>query len=137
VQLTTLNIDGIEIHPCEHAMNLGVIFDQHLNMTKRVDQIIRNSYFELRDIGRMRNSLSMETTKTLVHTLVTSKLDYCNGPPYSQLPNKHDVMANFFGNFEIEKRLKNTHHKQFYKKNKCIGHQSTIMIIPQSCLLGS
>ncbi len=108
VQLPPLNIDGTEIHPSEYAMNLGVIFDRHLNMKKRVDQIMQKAYFHLREIGRIRKSLSMETTKTIMHALVTSTFDYCN------------VLLNGISGDLIKKlqRIQNTAARMICKKGK-------------------
>ena len=38
----------------------------------------KGSYYEIGNIGQIRPSKLMTLTKTLVHTLVTSRLDYCN-----------------------------------------------------------
>ena len=58
--------------------NLGVIYDQHISMTQHVNSVCRIGYYHLRNIGRIRRYLSHDSAKTLVHALVTSRLDYCN-----------------------------------------------------------
>ena len=58
--------------------DLWVIYDQHLRMTQHVNSVSRTGYCHLRNIGRIRRYLSHDSTKTLVHALVTSRLDYCN-----------------------------------------------------------
>ena len=51
--------------------DLGVIYDQHLNMSQRVHSVCRTGYYHLRNIGRIRRYLTLDATKTLVHALVT------------------------------------------------------------------
>jgi len=58
--------------------NLGVMFDSNMTMTQQVTSICRSVYAQLRSIGRIRRYLSKDATKSLVHGLVMSRLDYCN-----------------------------------------------------------
>ena len=60
------------------AKNLGVTFDPELRMDLHVNNITRSCFFQLRQLRSIRLSLTMEATKTLVHSLVSSHLDYCN-----------------------------------------------------------
>ena len=68
--------------------DLGVIYDQHLNMSQHVHSVCRTGYYHLKNIGRIRRYLTLDATKTLVHALVTSILDYCNSLLYG-LPANH------------------------------------------------
>ena len=70
--------------------DLGVIYDQHLNMSHHVHSVCRTGYYHLRNIGRIRRYLTLDATKTIVHALVTSRLDYCNLLLYG-LPANHLV----------------------------------------------
>ena len=58
-----------------------------MKLEKQVNNVSKVSYFHLRKITRVRNRLSQSITKTLVNTLVTSRLDYCNSL-LSSLPKK-------------------------------------------------
>ena len=40
--------------------------------------------FHLRNVSKIHTFLTLETTKTIVHAFVTSKLDYCNFLLYDQ-----------------------------------------------------
>ena len=73
-----VTVDGSSIEPSTAVRNLGVIFDQHLTMEKQVNSVARSCFFHLRNIGRLRNCLTIDATKSLVNGLVTSRLDYCN-----------------------------------------------------------
>ena len=69
--------------------DLGVFYDQHLNMSQHVRSLCRTGYYHLRNIGRIRRYLTQDATKTLVHALVTSRLDYCNNSLLYGLPANH------------------------------------------------
>ena len=64
---------------CVH--NQGV-----MTMTQQVTSICRSGYAQLRSIGCIRRYLSNDATKSLVHGLVMSSLDYCNAL-ISRLPD--------------------------------------------------
>ena len=88
--------------PAQEAKNLGCWFDQQLSMGTQINTICSASYshFHLHNITCIRKYLSTESTKKLVHTLVTSRIDYCNSlllcfaantacPKHSHAPNLH------------------------------------------------
>ena len=60
------------------ARNLGVIVDSELGLKEQVNKLCQLAYLEIRKIGSIRQYLSVEATKTLVSSLVPSRLDYCN-----------------------------------------------------------
>ena len=60
------------------ACNLGVIFDSELSLKEQMNELYQLAYLEIRRIGSIRQYLSVEATKTLVFSLVLSRLDYCN-----------------------------------------------------------
>ena len=72
------------------ARNLGVIFDSELSLKEQVNKPCQLANLEIRRIGSIRRYLSVEATKTLVSSLVLSRLDYCNallaGSPQVLLP---------------------------------------------------
>ena len=64
------------------AKNLGVTLDPELRMDLHVNNITRSCFLLLRQLRSIRRSLTMEATKTLVHSLVSSRVDYCNSILY-------------------------------------------------------
>ena len=58
--------------------NLGALLDSNLDMEQQVNSVCKSAYAQLRSIGHIRPYLSNNATKTLVNSLVTSRLDYCN-----------------------------------------------------------
>ena len=53
-------------------------------MLPHVTATCKSAFFHLRNISKIRNFLTSDTTKTVVHAFVTSKLDYCNSLLYGQ-----------------------------------------------------
>ena len=58
--------------------NLGVTFDSELGMDLHVNNITWSCFYHLRQLRSIRRSLSTDATKTLVHSLISSRVDYCN-----------------------------------------------------------
>ena len=56
------------------ACNLGVIFDSELALKEQVNKLCQLAYLETRRIGSVRQCLSVEATRTLVSSLVLSRL---------------------------------------------------------------
>ena len=61
-----------------HVRNIGVIFDSTLSMTHHISAICRTAYMHLHDISRIRRYLTPESTKSLEHAFIMSRLDYGN-----------------------------------------------------------
>ena len=68
--------------------NLGSWFDHNLEMSSHLSKQCASAFYHLHNISRIRKFLSTDTTKALVHTFVTSRVDYCNSLLYS-LPASH------------------------------------------------
>ena len=66
------------IHDVPWVKNLGVFFDTTLTMDKHCTAVSRACYFHLRNIGRIRPYITQDACRTLVSSLVTSRLDYGN-----------------------------------------------------------
>ena len=54
------------------------MFDDHMQMDAHISYICRTIHFHLLNIGAIRNLLTDSATEQLIHSLVTSRLDYCN-----------------------------------------------------------
>ena len=55
-----------------------MIFDDKLSMKQQVSKICQSAYLELRRISSVRHVLTVDATKTLVTSLVLSRLEHCN-----------------------------------------------------------
>ena len=66
------------VHAVSAARNIGVIMDSKLTLADHVNSVCKSSYAQLRNISQIRKYLTQEATATLVHSLVTSRLDNMN-----------------------------------------------------------
>ena len=76
--MPTILIGQDGISPATTARNLGVIFDTTLSLRPHISTVVKAAFFQLRRIARIRRFLTLSATKTLVHSLISSCLDYCN-----------------------------------------------------------
>ena len=77
-QVESLTLGNEEIKTSSTARNLGVTIDSTRQLDTHIANILRICYFYLSWIRNIRKFISTEVTKTLVHALVLSRLDYCN-----------------------------------------------------------
>ena len=78
LEINSIKVDDIAVKAVDHARNLGVMFDKHMGMEKQVNKMCKNVYFNIRNIARIRKSLTKTDLKTVVNSLVTPHLDYGN-----------------------------------------------------------
>ena len=77
----------IEIGSCQipissSVKNLGVCFDKHIALDNQITNICCALHFHLRNIGSIRKFLTDSAAAQLVHSLVSSRLDFCNALLY-------------------------------------------------------
>ena len=77
-----MHVEQSEIITEESITNLGVIMDQYLKLDRHANKAFKVRMFHLRNISKIRRSLTTEACKLLIHALVTSRLDYCNSILY-------------------------------------------------------
>ena len=70
----------------EYVRNLGVIFDKRFDFCRHVNNLVKCSFYHIRNIAKIRGYLTKSLAETLVHAIVSSRLDFCNSLLYG-LPN--------------------------------------------------
>ena len=70
--------------------DLGVTFDQFFNFDYYITVICRSTYFHISNIGKIRNLLSYNACSTIIHALISCRLDYCNSLLYNVPTHKTD-----------------------------------------------
>ena len=78
----SLSIDGHSVTPSALVRNLGLYMDPALSFKPHINHITKTSFFHLRNIARLRPTLSPSAAETLIHAFITSRLDYCNSILY-------------------------------------------------------
>ena len=76
--LSNVQIGSECIKQSNTVRNLGVSLDQTLSYGEHVSKLCKSSHYHLRNISKIRKYLDENSTETLVHAFVSSKLGYCN-----------------------------------------------------------
>ena len=83
----TLTVGEHNIKQSAHIRSLGVKLDPEITIESQIADVCKSAYYHLRRTNKIRRYLTEDSTKTLVHSLVTGRLDYCNSL-YSGLTSK-------------------------------------------------
>ena len=74
-----LDRDEEPVQPSKVVKSLGVLFDEYLTFEDHINNIIRCTNIHLRNLSVIASKLNYELKRQLIHCLIFSKLDYCNG----------------------------------------------------------
>ena len=77
-----ITINNNVIQRSKSVRNSGFYLDEFLNMQSHISKLCQLIHCSLRNIGHVRNLIDDETCKMLVHSLITSRMDYCNSLLY-------------------------------------------------------
>ena len=82
-QLEKVNISEIKvgsdvIKPVQSTHNLGVMFDSSLSMRDHVNQVCKKGYHQLTKVWQIKKYMDKPALASVVHSFVTSGMDYCN-----------------------------------------------------------
>ena len=73
-----IRIGDENISPSKEAKNIGFVFDRLMDCKSQINQTCKSGWYHLRNIGRIRPYLNEKSTKTLVHSFITSRIDINN-----------------------------------------------------------
>ena len=76
--LTGVNICGQLVDTSPVIRDLGFTINSDLTMTSQVASVCRSAYYHLSRMAKIRDSVSTTVCKSLIHGLVTSRIDYGN-----------------------------------------------------------
>ena len=80
ISIPSITVNGVIVPVLNEPVgNLGAVFDPNMNMSGHVSKVIKSANYHLRNIGKIRKFLNTDTTKSAIVSLVTSRLDHCNG----------------------------------------------------------
>ena len=68
----------IQISPVLSARNLGAYFDSNMTLVPFINNTCKSAFSQLYNIRRIRKYLTTDISNTLVHAMITSRIDYCN-----------------------------------------------------------
>ena len=72
----------VDIEVSDEVTCLGVVLDSTLTFAANVKKRAGSCLHQLRQLRAVRHTLSVDVAKTLVHALITTRVDYCNSVPY-------------------------------------------------------
>ena len=82
LSVNSVTIGNCQTNFCASARDLGIILDSELSMKGQISAMCQSSFYHLRNISRIRKYLTRSATETLVHALISSRLDYGNSLLY-------------------------------------------------------
>ena len=82
VQTDSISVGESRISSSKEVRNLGTWLDNTLSMSTQVSKVASSCFYYIYNIRRIRKYLSREVCETLVNSLITSRLDYCNSLLY-------------------------------------------------------
>ena len=77
-----IKISGFDISPSKSARNIGVIFDESVSLDLHITSVCKSCFYHIHNIWKIRKFLSLKSCEILVHSFVSSKLDFCNSLLY-------------------------------------------------------
>ena len=81
-----MSVGDTQLVPCESAKYLGVVLDSLLSLRSHIDSIVKTCNFHVHNLYTIKDFVSRKNLVTLVHSLIVSKVDYCNSL-FIGLPN--------------------------------------------------
>ena len=82
VNISSITVGNSAIMKSSVVRNLGSYIDDKLSMNSHINKVCNASFYYLHDIRRIRKHLSRDSSETLIHAFVSSRLDYCNSLLY-------------------------------------------------------
>ena len=81
-ELQSLTVGNEEVDVTKCVRLLGVDFDSHLTLKQHVRNTAKNCFYTLKNMFKIRRCINETAAKAIVHTMIISKLDYCNAILY-------------------------------------------------------
>ena len=78
IQPPCLRVGNHNITPSDSVRNIGVTFDNHMDMEQHVKNMCRQAFIQLRHISRLRPVMDRRTLECIVHAFISSRLDFSN-----------------------------------------------------------
>jgi len=83
VSSMTITLTDVVIQVSDTVTCLGVVIDSLLTFAENVKKLAGSCFYQLRQLRTVRRSLTTDAATTLVHALISSRVDYCNSVLYT------------------------------------------------------
>ena len=88
IPISSLKFGDETIKFSKSGKNLGVVFDEELNMHEHITSVSKTVYTEIRRLKQISNFISSKSSlQKLASSFILSRLDYCNSL-FSNMPHK-------------------------------------------------
>ena len=77
VNISNLNVGGVKC--VDHVRDLSVLMENNLSFDRHIRQKCHIAHVQLRNLKGIQKHLSKKSTEILVHGLIHSHIDFCNG----------------------------------------------------------
>lgn len=74
----SVQLNNLETFCKPEIVNLGFKMDPELKLESQIWSVVRSSFFQLRQLAKIKHVLSHKHFETVIHAFITSRLDYCN-----------------------------------------------------------
>lgn len=78
IDISSVRIGDADIAVSDSVKSIGAIFDSTLSMEAQIQATCRAAWYHLHMIGKIRKYLTIEQTKTIIHSYVTNRIDQNN-----------------------------------------------------------
>ena len=107
IHISSLKFGDEVVNFSNAGKNLGVIFDEKLNMNEHITSVSKTVYSEIRRLKQVRNFITSKSSlQKLASSFILSRLDYCNSL-FSNLPDKELNKLQKLQNYAARVILKN------------------------------
>ena len=73
-----VELGSLAQHRKQIVNNLGVKVDAELKFDSQITAVVKSSFFQLRQLRKIKPIIHGRLFETVIHAFVTSRLDYCN-----------------------------------------------------------
>ena len=137
-----ITVGAYQIFPTTPIKYLGIHIDSLLNLEIHINKLTSTAYFYLRNISKIRKYLDTDSAKSLVQSVVVSRIDYCNSllsKAPQRLTNKLQRVQNHAARI-IYKKKKRDHITPVLKELHWLPVRSRIdfkiLLLTYKCLIG-
>ena len=83
--VNTIRVGDCDVSKVSVVRILGAWFDDQLTMAVHITKICSAAFYHLHNVRRIRKYLSVDAAATLIHSFISSRIDYCNSLLYGVL----------------------------------------------------
>ena len=82
VTSSSVKIGDVHVMSSDVVRNIGAQFDKNMKLEQQVNCVCRSAWHHFRNIAKIKKFLTKKDTETLLHSLVTNKIDHHNALLY-------------------------------------------------------